>query len=451
MLIESEYRQRRAALLDALGPHAIAVVGAGSEVERTNDTCYLFRPASNFLYLTGFAETEAYAVFCPGRPEGEYILFCKPRAGLREMWLGPICGPERAAALHGVDQAFPLDAMEEMMPALLAGRKQVALRLGHDPALLLRMSHWLAGLKMRSRRGIVSPAVLTDLDTLLGEMRMKKSPAETALMRKTIDITCDAMLRGMAAIGPGVAGHVVEAEIAHEMVRQGAQLAFNPHVSSGVKGCQSHYRQRNDDVIEDGELVIVDIGAEYGYYSSDLTRTLPANGRFTAPQRAVYEHVLAIQCTLIGMLRPGVRMDELQRVFAERVTQALLDLGVLAGAADQLVEAEAYRRYFPHNIGHWLGMDVHDETSYCSLDGWRPLVEGMVMTVEPGLYFGRDDDTVPPALRGIGVRIEDNVRIGAGGCEVLSAVLPKEPEAIEAFMARTARGRAAGVNQQEEQ
>jgi Xaa-Pro aminopeptidase len=437
MITHAEFAERRARFFERMSPDSIAIVRTAPRVERTLDTYYRYRPRSSFYYLTGFEEPAAYAVFVRERERREYLLFGAKNDPSREAWVGAKVGQEKAVRHYGADQAFAVEQLDDVMPQLLEGKKRVYYLFGSDEVLHQKIGQWICLSQGKVRRGVISPTELVHLESVLQDLRLYKSPAEVSLLQQAVDITTDAIVRAMKVARPGLYEYELEAELLHEFTRRGAQPSFTSVVSAGVGGCLSHYRENNRNVAEDGDLVILDAGAEYGYYTADLTVTFPVNGRFTDEQRQIYELVLDVETSLIAMVRPGVTIGDLQRVVPERILKGLLSLGVISGDLDELLRQDAHRTFFMHHMGHWLGMDIHDEASYGMPDGsWRPFRPGMVMTVEPGIYIRSGTPSVDPRWWNIGARIEDNLLVTETGCKVLSSALPRRANDIEQLMGR---------------
>ncbi|WP_295443276.1 aminopeptidase P N-terminal domain-containing protein [uncultured Thiodictyon sp.] len=429
----TDLRRRRRALLKAIGPDGIAILPGAREVIRNRDVHYPFRQASDFTYLTGFPEPDAVAVFAPGRKEGEFVLFCRPRDPEREQWDGYRAGVEGAVATYQADQAHPLSELDSRMPGLLDGRTPVLFPIGADPAFDARVFGWVKQVRANVRTGAVAPETFVTLEAVLHEQRLKKSAAEVKLMRQAARLSAAGHCRLMQRCRPGLGEADLETEFIHHCAARGARVqAYPPIVAGGAHACVLHYVE-NDAPLKDGDLVLVDAGCEWHGYASDITRTFPVNGRFSAPQRELYQLVLAAQRAAIAKARPGNRWNEPHEAALKVLTKGLIRLGILEGKSAQLIKDEAYKAYYMHRTGHWLGMDVHDVGHYKRHGEWRLLTPGMVLTVEPGLYMPATD-AVPEAYRLIGIRIEDDVLITAGGNEVLSAAVPTDPDAIEALM-----------------
>jgi Xaa-Pro aminopeptidase len=417
-----------------MGRDSIAVLPAAPVRLRNNDVEYAYRQDSDFHYLTGFGEPEAVAVLVPGRTQAEYILFVRERDRARETWDGRRAGPAGAARDHGADDAFPIGDIDDILPGLLENRARVYYTMGAYPDFDQRVVGWVNGLRTQARNGRHPPQEFVALDHVLHDMRLCKSRHELEMMRAAARITCQAHLRAMRFCRPGATEYQVMAELLHEFRRQNADTAYQPIVGGGRNSCVLHYRD-NDQPLADGQLLLVDAGCEFEYYASDITRTFPVNGRFTPEQRAVYDVVLEANRAAIDRVRPGNHWNDPHEAAVRIITQGLVKLGVLKGRVPALIRSGAYRRFFLHRTGHWLGLDVHDVGDYKVGDEWRVLEPGMVMTVEPGIYLPAGLRGVPRRWRNIGVRIEDDVVVTRRGAEVLSARAPKDPDQIEAIMA----------------
>ncbi|NEX21300.1 Xaa-Pro aminopeptidase [Thiorhodococcus mannitoliphagus] len=433
-MTRAEYKSRRRALAKQIGEGGLAILPAAREAIRNRDVHYPFRQDSDFSYLTGFLEPDAFAVIAPKRKEGEFILFCRPRDEAREQWDGSRLGVEGAIAQLGADEAYPLSDLDEVMPTLIDGHARLYFPIGADPALDARVLGWVNQVRAKSRAGARAPDTFVTIEAVVHEQRLRKSEAEAGVMRRAARISAEAHCRLMSVCKPGMREYDLEAEFDHACAVRGARhLAYPSIVGGGKNACVLHYTE-NAARLEEGDLVLIDAGCELDGYASDITRTFPVNGRFTPPQRALYDLVLKAQLAAINKLRPGVCWNEPHDAAVRVLTKGLVALGVLAGKLGKLVKDEAYKPFYMHRTGHWLGMDVHDVGAYKGASGWRELEPGMVLTVEPGLYMP-STDAVPEAYRGIGIRIEDDVLITDKGHEVLSAAVPKDAEEIEALMA----------------
>ena len=430
-----EFARRRKQLARSMGRNAIAIVPAAPVRHRNSDVEYPYRQDSDFYYLTGFEEPEAVAVLVPGREAAEYILFVRDRDPLRETWDGRRAGPAGAVERHAADDAFPISDLDEILPGLMENRERVYYAMGTHPEFDQKVLGWLQTLRGMARHGRHPPQEMTALDHVLHDMRLYKSRVEAGLMRESGRIAAAAQLRGMRYTLPGRYEYEIAAEIMHEYGRHHATTAYEPICGGGANSCILHYRE-NESRLDDGDLLLVDAGCEYQYYASDITRTWPVNGHFSPAQRAVYDIVLEAQQAAIAATRPGNHWNQAHEAAVEVITRGLVDLGLLKGKVSKLVRDGAFRKFFMHRTGHWLGMDVHDVGDYKIGDEWRVLEPGMVMTVEPGIYIPAGTRGVPKRFWNIGIRIEDDVMVTAGGCEVLTGDVPNQPSAIEAAMAR---------------
>lgn len=432
------YQARRRELAHRIG-RGVAFVATAPERIRNRDTHHPFRFDSHFYYLTGFPEPEAVvALVCAGDGSApRSILFCRERNAEREIWDGRRHGPEAAREAFGFDAAHAIGALDDEAPKLIADQPLLAVAIGDDAGWDARVMRWLNAVRAQSRAGVVAPSTVIEVRAPLDEMRLVKRAEEIDTMRRAARISAGAHRRAMRAAAPGRHEHEIEAELLHEFRRHGAQApAYTPIVAGGANACVLHYIE-NSAPLADGELLLIDAGCELDGYAADITRTFPVNGRYGAAQRDVYELVLAAQAAALERVRPGSDWNAPHEAALRVLTRGLVDLGLLAGEVDGLIEQGAYRRYYMHRTGHWLGLDVHDAGEY-KVDGrWREFVPGMVTTVEPGCYI-RPADDVPRALWNIGVRIEDDVLVTPDGHEVLSADAPKSVADIEALM-RAAR------------
>jgi Xaa-Pro aminopeptidase len=435
MIKMTEYAKRRATLMREVGPKGIVILPAGRQAYRNGDYTFPYRQQSDFYYLTGFQEPDAVVVLLPKRKSGEFILFARERDRMAEIWNGYRAGLEGACDDFGANEAFPITELEQRLPELLEGREEIHYTLGHDDAfdkILLSVVNKIRG---KIRAGIQLPLTFVDEAATIHEMRLIKSPAEIELMRKAAEISASAHKRAMRFCKPGVNEYALEAELIHEFQRSGARfVAYTSIVGSGANSCILHYND-NDQTIKNGNIVLIDAGCEYQNYASDITRTFPANGRFSAEQRAIYEIVLKAQLAGIKAVRPGALWDAPQNAIVKVITEGLLTLGILKGKLSDLIKNKAYLEYYMHKSGHWLGLDVHDVGRY-KVDGkWRAFVPGMVLTVEPGIYISADSGA-PKRFHNIGVRIEDDVLVTKTGNDILSKDVPKSIAEIEAIMSQ---------------
>jgi len=426
-----EFARRRKHLMELIGSSGIAVLAAAPERVRSRDTLYVYRQDSDFYYLTGFREPEAVAVLVPGRAQGEFLLFCRERNPEREQWDGPRAGPEGAVAQFDADDAFPISDLDDILPGLLERSDRVYYSIGGNE-FDQKMLALIRTLNSRRQSGH-APSELVSLDHLLHEMRLFKTRAETGVMRQAARIAASAHGRAMRACRAGMKEYELEAEFVHEFRSHGAECSYPPIVAAGSNACILHYRA-NDAPLIDGDLVLIDAGCELGMYASDLTRTFPVNGRFSAPQRELYEVVLEANLAATAKAQAGNHWNDPHDAAVGVVTRGLKQLGLLEGRVKELVKSLAYKQFFMHKTGHWLGLDVHDVGDYKVADQWRLLEPGMVMTIEPGVYVSAGDKSVQKRWRGIGIRIEDDVQVTRDGPEVLTKGVPTTVAEIERHM-----------------
>lgn len=434
-ITQAEYAQRRKNLMAVMAPNSVAIVPAAQEQTRSRDTEFPFRQDSDLLYLCGFDEPEALLVLLPGREDGEYILFCRARDPAREIWDGHRAGPEGACEFYGADEAFPVTEINDLLPRFMEGRERVYYAMGRRPEFDRQVMGWVNSIRSKARSGAHPPGEFVDLDQLLHNQRLFKSSAELELMARSAEIAGDAHCRAMRRCQPGLYEYQLEAEILHEFAYKGARFpAYTSIVGGGANACVLHYIS-NGDLLKSGDLVLIDAGCEYQGYASDVTRTFPVSGVFSPEQKALYEVVLAAQAAALAEVRPGNPWNAPHDASVRVITQGLLELGLLQGVLEELIDAGAYKTFYMHRVGHWLGMDVHDVGDYKEQGQWRVLAAGMVMTVEPGIYVAPDNQAVEARWRGIGIRIEDDVAVTADGHQVLSSKAPKTVADIEALMA----------------
>ena len=421
---------RRARLADWLGD-GVAVIATAPEAARNRDTHYPYRFDSYFYHLTGFVEPEAVLVVVGGA-NPRAILFCRDKDETREIWDGFRYGPTAAQIAFGFDEAYSIAELDARLPELLGNRARLAWAIGDNPAWDTRMVGWLNAVRARARQGVAAPVELLDVRACLDELRLVKDAHELDVMRRSAAIATEAHRRAMRATRPGRREYEVEAELLHTFYAGGAQApAYTSIVAGGGNACVLHY-VTNRDALRDGDLLLIDAGCELDGYASDITRTFPVSGKFSAAQKDAYEVVLAAQATAIAAVRPGAPWIAPHDAAVRVLTQGMVDLGLLKGEVDGLIESNAYSRFYMHRTSHWLGLDVHDAGEYKRDGDWRLLAPGNVLTVEPGLYI-RPADDVPAAFHNIGIRIEDDVAVTASGCEVLTSP-PKTVAEIEAWM-----------------
>jgi Xaa-Pro aminopeptidase len=434
-ITKSEFIKRRKDLMAHMEPDSIAILAAARPALRNGDADYAYRQNSDFYYLTGFAEADAVLVLIPGRKTGECLLFCQEKDVTKELWNGRLLGPEAAIEVLGVDDSFPITDIDDILPGLIEGRERVYSPMGKDEAFDHQLMEWVRVIRSKVRSGAHPPGEFLVLDHLLHEMRLIKSKAELDLMKKSGQIAVAAHKRAMQSCKPGMNEYELEAEYLYEFARNGSRApAYNSIVAGGENACILHYTE-NSQTLRDGDLVLIDAGCEYEYYASDITRTFPVNGKFSAEQKAVYEVVLEAQLEAIKTIKPGAHWDEPHNRTVEVITEGLVELGLLKGKVATLIEESAYRDFYMHRAGHWLGMDVHDVGDYKIEGDWRLLEPGMVMTVEPGIYIASNNTNVDAKWRGIGIRIEDDVAVTRKGNEILTSGLAKTVDEIESFMA----------------
>ncbi len=431
----TEYARRRKALMAEMEPNSIAILPAAPMYIRNRDVEHIYRQDSDFQYLSGFPEPEAVIALIPGREHGEYVLFCRERDPARELWDGLRAGQDGAVSEYGADDAFPIGDIDDILPGLIEGRSRVYYAIGSNQEFDHRLMEWINTIRSKARQGAQPPNEFVALDHLLHDLRLYKSANEVKVMRHAAEISARAHIRAMQASRAGLYEYHLEAELDYEFRKGGAKMpAYGSIVAAGKNACILHYRE-NDAPLKDGDLVLIDAGCEIDCYASDITRTFPVSGRFSAEQRAIYELVLAANEEAFKHIAPGRHWNEAHEATVRVITAGLVNLGLLKGEVDELIAAEAYKPFYMHRAGHWLGMDVHDVGDYKVGGEWRVLEPGMAMTVEPGIYIAADNAEVAKKWRGIGVRIEDDVVVTRTGCEILTGGVPKAADEIEALMA----------------
>ena len=426
--------KRRAQLMQMVGEDAILILPAAPERIRSRDTHYPYRQDSDFWYLTGFDEPQAVLVLAPGRKHGEALMFCRERDMEREGWDGPRLGPEGAVEALQLDDAWAIDDIDDILPGLIEGRSRVWYHFGLDTEFDLKLIGWLNRVRAQMRMGAQPPHEFLELGHLLDEMRLFKSADELALMQRAADISVQAHEAAMRAARPGIFEYELQAEVERVFRMHDAQPAYVSIVGAGSNACVLHYHE-NRGKARDGELVLIDAGAEYRGYAADITRTFPVNGRFTPAQRALHDLVGKAQAAALAMALPGNPWSSIHDAAVETLTEGLLSLGLLKGKLKKNIDDGSYQRFYRHKTGHWLGLDVHDVGEYRVDDLSRLLEPGMVFTIEPGLYVSTDDTTVDAKWRGIGIRTEDDIVITKTGHRVLTDKLARSADEIEAFMA----------------
>ncbi|MGQ9372978.1 Xaa-Pro aminopeptidase [Acinetobacter tandoii] len=436
-LTQVDFKERRDRLAEEMGPHSIAIIATSPVAIRNRDADYKFRADSSFFYLTGFAEPEAVAVIetYESLDEGyTYSLFCRERNREMEIWNGYRAGIDGAIDDYEADEAYAIDLLDEEIIEKLVNKQKLFYRIGHSSEFDVRVSKWIQQADAQQRRGNESPAQVIQLDRILDEIRLFKTPQEIELMQIASNISAKAHTRAMQTVHVGMMEYALEAELNYVFGQQGCVPAYNSIVGGGANACILHYVENNQE-LKDGDLVLIDAACEYELYASDITRTFPVNGKFSAEQKALYEIVLNAQLAAIDAVKIGNSYKEPHNVAVRILVEGLLSLGIMQGDIEKIIETEAYRQFYMHGTGHWLGMDVHDVGAYKQVGEWRPYEEGMVVTIEPGLYIAPDDETVDVKWRGIGIRIEDDVVVTANGPLVLTKDVVKSIEEIEALMA----------------
>ena len=432
---KSEYARRRQILMARMEPNSIAILPAAPMYIRNRDVEHVYRQDSDFQYLSGFPEPEAVIALIPGREHGEYVLFCRERDPERELWDGLRAGQDGAITEYGADDAFPIGDIDDILPGLIEGRERVYYAIGTNETFDHQLVEWIKMIRSKARQGAQPPSEFVALDHLLHDMRLYKSASEVKVMRHAAEISARAHVNAMRASRAGLHEYHLEAELDYEFRKGGAKMpAYGSIVAAGKNACILHYRE-NDAALENGDLVLIDAGCEIDCYASDITRTFPVSGKFSPEQKAIYELVLAANEEAFMHIAPGRHWNEAHEATVWVITAGLVDLGLLEGDVEELIAADAYKPFYMHRAGHWLGMDVHDVGDYKIGGEWRVLEPGMAMTVEPGIYIAADNQNVAKQWRGIGVRIEDDVVVTRTGCEILTGGVPKTVAEIEALMA----------------
>ncbi|HMM76697.1 MAG TPA: Xaa-Pro aminopeptidase [Gammaproteobacteria bacterium] len=429
-----EFARRRKKLMDMVDRGGIAIQPTAPERLRNRDVFYPYRPDSDFFYLTGFPEPEAVLVLVPDRPQGEFILFCREKDPEQETWHGRRAGLEGACEHYGADDAFPISDLDDILPGLLENKERIYYTMGRYQDFDQRLVGWLNRVTSKGRAGVHAPDQVHSVGHYVHEMRLYKSREEIKTMRRAAQISAAAHRRAMEVCRPGLYEYQIEAELLHAFMRHGSRAPAYPSiVGAGANTCILHYNE-NSEQLADGDLLLIDAGCELDHYASDITRTFPVNGRFTPEQRAVYDIVLQAQLAAIAKVAPGNHWNDPHQAALEAITKGLVELGILKGRWRTLLKEEAYRPYYMHRTGHWLGMDVHDVGDYKIGDEWRTLEPGMVTTVEPGLYLSPTIKGLAKRWWNIGVRIEDDVLVTAEGRDILSHGAPKTVDEIESAM-----------------
>ena len=438
-LIQADFQERRDILAGEMGLRSIAIIATSPVAMRNRDADYKFRSDSSFFYLTGFAEPEAVAVIETFDTEEEgysYSLFCRERDREMEIWNGYRAGVDGAVDDYDADEAYAIDLLDDEILEKLQNKDKLFYRIGQQADFDARVAKWISTASGESRKGASVPAQVIQLDRIIDELRLHKSADELELMQIASDISAEAHTRAMQMVKPGMMEYALEAELNYVFGKNGCVPSYNSIVGGGANGCILHYVE-NDKELKDGDLVLIDAACEYQLYASDITRTFPVNGKFSPEQKALYEVILKAQIAAIDAVRVGNSYKEPHHVAVRIMVQGLLDLGLMQGNLEEIIQKESFRQFYMHGTGHWLGMDVHDVGSYKQGGDWRTYEEGMVVTVEPGLYIAPDDETVDAKWRGIGIRIEDDVAVTKNGPRVLTAAVVKSVEDIETLMAQS--------------
>jgi Xaa-Pro aminopeptidase len=431
-----EFARRRKQLMRMMGEGSVAILPAAPVAIRNRDVDYTYRQDSDFQYLSGFPEPEAVIVLIPGRKHGEYILFCRERDMEMEIWNGKRAGQKGACEIYGADDSFPINDIDDILPGMIEGCERVFSNMGTHPEFDQHVLQWVNKIRSMSRSGSRAPGEFVSLEHLLHDMRLYKSRAEIALHRKAMNVSAMAHKEAMRIAEPGLMEYEVEAEILYHFHSHGMQTAYSSIVGSGENGCILHYTE-NMAELQDGDLLLIDAGAEMECYAADITRTFPVNGEFSKAQKALYQVVLDAQLAAIDKIRPGCHWNESHLAAVEVLTEGLVSLGLLKGKVKKLIKDEAYRRFYMHRTGHWLGMDVHDVGDYKVDSEWRELEPGMMLTVEPGLYIPAGSKGVAKKWWNTGIRIEDDVLVTRDGPNVMTAAAPKTVDEIQDWMAQS--------------
>ena len=425
------FLERRSQLAEKVLEDSAIIISSASVKSRISDTDYAYRQDSNFYYLSGYEEPESLLLIRPNHDKEKFVMFCRERDPLREQWDGFRTGQEGVIEEYGADAAHSINAIDQMMPSLLDGVKNIYFSMSAPCGVDLKISDWIEDIRKNTRAGAEPPQNLLSLDSILHEMRLIKESDEMDLMKKAANITTEAHIRAMQSVRPGMYEYQLEAEYLYAFNKNGARSpAYNSIVGGGNNSCILHYVENNAE-LQDGDLVLVDAGCEYQYYASDVTRTFPVNGKFSPEQREIYSIVLEAHKQSMEQAKPGNKWNLMHEKSVEVIVEGLLSIGLLQGSRDEIIDKGEYSKFYMHRIGHWLGMDVHDVGSYKQDGDWRPLEEGMVMTVEPGIYILDSMEGVDDKWKGIGVRIEDDIAITDSGFEILTPDVPRTIEEVE--------------------
>ena len=431
---QNEFKKRRKQLMQSIGKGNIGLIGSASVHIRNRDVDFPFRQDSDFYYLTGFNEPDALAVFIPDREQGEYILFCREFDEKKALWEGAHAGLEGATKHFAADDSFPIDDVDEILSGMLENKTKVFYPMGRDSDLDSSLQEWIRHIRSQSRSGVMAPAELASIEPILHEMRLFKSPTELALMRRAAEVSAQAHVKVMQSCQAGCFEYQIEADIVHHFMNEGLRaVAYPSIVAAGKNACTLHYTS-NHDTLKNGDLLLIDAGAECDHYAADITRTFPISGKFSDEQAALYQLVLDAQLAAIEQIKPYAPWNAAHDASVDVITRGLVRLGLLKGNVKRLIKSEKYKQFYMHRIGHWLGMDVHDVGDYKVNQEWRLLQPGMVLTIEPGLYIPENCKAVDKKWRGIGIRIEDDVLVTKEGHEILTSGVPKTIADIEALM-----------------
>ena len=429
--MKNNFSERRLQLSNKVLDDSAIIVASALVKSRISDTDYAYRQDSNFYYLSGYEEPDSLILIRPNHDKEKFIIFCRDRDPLREQWDGFRTGQDGAIQEYQADNAYSINSIDQMMPELLAGVKNIYFSMSAPCGVDLKISQWVEDIRKNTRAGAEPPHNLLSLDSILHEMRLIKEDHEMDLMKQAADITTEAHIRAMQAVTPGMYEYQLEAEYLYAFNRNGARSpAYNSIVGGGNNSCILHYVENNAE-LKDGDLVLVDAGCEYKYYASDVTRTFPVNGKFSPEQKEIYSIVLEAHKQSMEQAKPGNKWNLMHEKSVEVIVEGLLDLGLLKGTKDQVIENGDYSKFYMHRIGHWLGMDVHDVGGYKQDGDWRDLEKGMVMTIEPGIYILDSLEDVDDKWKGIGVRIEDDIVVTESGFEVLTPNVPRTIEEVE--------------------
>lgn len=429
--MQSIFSERRSQLSEKVLEDSAIIISSASVKSRISDTEYAYRQDSNFYYLSGYEEPESLLLIRPDHDKEKFVMFCRERDPLREQWDGFRTGQEGAIEQYGADVAHSINSINQMMPSLLEGVKNIYFSMSAPCGVDLKISDWIESIRKNTRAGAEPPQNLLSLDSILHEMRLIKEDYEMNLMRQAANITTEAHVRAMQAVTPGMFEYQLEAEYLYAFNKNGARSpAYNSIVGGGNNSCILHYVENNAE-LQDGDLVLVDAGCEYQYYASDVTRTFPVNGKFSPEQKEIYSIVLEAHKQSMEQAKPGNKWNLMHEKSVEVIVEGLLSIGLLKGSKEEIIEKGEYSKFYMHRIGHWLGMDVHDVGSYKQDGDWRELEKGMVMTVEPGIYILDSIEGIDDKWKGIGVRIEDDIAITDSGFELLTPDVPRTIEEVE--------------------